>query len=109
MRISHEAIYPALFDPRRTAIDRTPTQRLRTGGPMRHPKRARRPDGRGVIRELVPISERPVEVETRQIAGHWEGDLVTGSRPSAIATLVERTSRFTVLLALRRLRRPGLR
>jgi IS30 family transposase len=72
MRISHEAIYLALFDPRRKAIDRTLTQRLRTGRPMRHPKRARKPDGRGVIRELVPISERPAEVETRQVAGHWE-------------------------------------
>jgi IS30 family transposase len=90
----------ALFDPRRKAIDRTLTQRLRTGRPMRNPKRARKPDGRGVIRELVPISERPAEVETRQIAGHWEGDLLMGSGPSAIATLVERTSRFTVLLAL---------
>ncbi len=67
---------------------------------MRSPKRARKPDGRGVIRELVPISERPVEVESRQIAGHWEGDLVMGSRPSAIATLVERPSRFTALVAL---------
>ncbi|WP_210436879.1 IS30 family transposase [Nocardia rhamnosiphila] len=100
MRISHEAIYLALFDPRRKAIDRTLTQRLRTGRPMRHPKRARKPDGRGVIRALVPISERPAEVETRQVAGHWEGDLVMGSRPSAIATLVERTSRFTALVAL---------
>ncbi|MFI5720604.1 IS30 family transposase [Nocardia sp. NPDC051750] len=72
MRVSHEAIYLALFDPRRKAIDRTLTQRLRTGRPMRSPKRARRPDGRGVVRERVPISERPVEVESRQIAGHWE-------------------------------------
>ncbi len=100
MRISHEAIYLALFAPRRKAIDRTLTQRLRTGRPMRHPKRAREPDGRGVIRELAPISERPAEVETRQIAGHREGDLLMGSRPSAIPTLVERTSRFTVLVAL---------
>ncbi|MGW5382434.1 IS30 family transposase [Nocardia sp. NPDC003963] len=100
MRISHEAIYLALFDPRRKAIDRTLTQRLRTGRPMRHPKRARKADGRGVVRELVPITERPAEVETRQVAGHWEGDPVMGSRPSAIATLVARTSRFTVLVAL---------
>lgn len=100
MRTSHEAIYLALFDPRRKAIDRTLAQRLRTGRPMRSPKRARRPDGRGLIKELVPISERPAEVETRQVAGHWEGDLVMGSRPSAIATLVERTSRFTALVAL---------
>lgn len=100
MRISHEAIYLTLFDPRRKAIDRTLTRRLRTGRLMRHPKRARRPDGRGVITDLVPISQRRIEVETRQTAGHWETDLVMGSRPSAIATLVERTSRFTALVAL---------
>ncbi|WP_439956422.1 IS30 family transposase, partial [Nocardia gamkensis] len=100
MRVSHEAIYLTLFDPRRKAINRTLTRKLRTRRPMRHPKRARRPTGAGVISDLVPISERPVEVETRQIAGHWEGDPVMGTRPSAIATLVERTSRFTALVAL---------
>lgn len=100
MRISHEAIYLALFDPPRKALDRTLTQRLRTGRPMRRPKRARKPGGRGVIRELVSIGERPAEVETRQVAGYREGDLVMGSRPSAIATLVERTGRFPVLVAL---------
>ncbi|MFE3262619.1 IS30 family transposase [Nocardia sp. NPDC059091] len=100
MQVSHEAIYLTLFDPRRKAIERTLSRKLRTGRLMRHPKRARRPDGRGVISDLVPISERPIEVEGRQIAGHWEGDLVMGSRPSAIATLVERTSRFTALVAL---------
>ncbi|MGW6620137.1 IS30 family transposase [Nocardia sp. NPDC055002] len=100
-QVSHEAIYLALFDPRRRAIERTLTRRLRTGRLMRHPKRAgRRRDGRGVISDLVPISERPIEVEDRRVAGHWEGDLVMGSRPSAIATLVERTSRFTALVAL---------
>ncbi|MEU2032644.1 IS30 family transposase [Nocardia amamiensis] len=67
---------------------------------MRHPKRVRRPDGRGVIKDLVSIDERPTEVETRSTAGHWEGDLLLGSRPSAVATLVERTSRFTAVVAL---------
>ncbi|MEU0502040.1 IS30 family transposase [Nocardia sp. NPDC005998] len=101
MRVSHEAIYLSLFDPRRRkAIDRGLTRQLRSGRVMRHPKRARRPDGRGVIKDLVPISERPTEVENRMVAGHWEGDLVMGSRPSAVATLVERTSRFTALVAL---------
>ncbi|MFC8529246.1 IS30 family transposase [Nocardia sp. NPDC057227] len=100
MQISHEAIYRTLFDPRRRGIDRTLTRQLRTARLMRHPKRARRPDGRGVIADLVPISQRPAEVEDRRIPGHWEGDLVMGRRPSAIATLVERTSRLTVLVAL---------
>ncbi|WP_327167527.1 IS30 family transposase [Streptomyces subrutilus] len=101
MQVSHEAIYLALFDPRRrAAIDRALTQRLRTGRPIRRPKGARKPSGRGIIRDMVPISARPVEIEDRVIAGHWEGDLVMGIRPSAIGTLVERTSRYTALVAL---------
>ncbi|MFD9411302.1 IS30 family transposase [Streptomyces sp. NPDC059989] len=101
MRVSHEAIYLTLFDPRRRhAIDRALTQQLRTGRPMRRPKVAARPTGRGVIRDMVSISARPAEVEDRTVPGHWEGDLVMGTRPSAIATLVERTSRFTAIVAL---------
>ncbi|MET7931679.1 IS30 family transposase [Streptomyces sp. NPDC058293] len=101
MQISHEAIYLSLFDPRRRqAIDRSLTQRLRTAGPMRRPKVARRPTGRGVIRGMVSISARPAEVEDRKIPGHWEGELVMGTRPSAVATLVERTSRYTAIVAL---------
>jgi IS30 family transposase len=101
MRISHEAIYLSLFDPRRRkAIDRSLTQRLRTARPMRRPKKARRPTGRGILRDMVPVSARPAEVDSRAIAGHWEGDLMMGTRPSAMATLVERTSRYTVLVAL---------
>ncbi|GLF95252.1 IS30 family transposase [Streptomyces yaizuensis] len=101
MRISHEAIYLSLYDPRRRqTINRKLTQRLRTARPMRQPKKARRPSGRGIIRDMVSISERPAEVEDRAVPGHWEGDLVMGTRPSAIATLVERTSRYTALVAL---------
>jgi IS30 family transposase len=101
MRISHEAVYLSLFDPRRRlAIDRTLTQRLRTARPIRQPKAARRPSGRGVLRDMVPLSARPAEADERTVPGHWEGDLVMGSRPSAIATLVERTSRYTRLVAL---------
>ncbi|MFF7082170.1 transposase [Streptomyces lavendulae] len=71
MQVSHEAIYLALFDPRRrAAIDRALTQRLRTGRPVRQPKGARKPSGRGIIRDMVPISTRPVEIEDRVIAGH---------------------------------------
>ncbi|MFI1769982.1 hypothetical protein ACH41H_49670 [Streptomyces sp. NPDC020800] len=72
MQISHEAIYLSLFDPRRRqAIDRSLTQKLRTARPMRRPKVARRPTGRGVVRGMVSISARPAEVEDRKVAGHW--------------------------------------
>ncbi len=101
MRISHEAIYLSFYDSRRRqAINRKLTQRLRTARPMRQPRAARRPSGRGIIRDMVSISQRPAEVENRAVPGHWDGDLVMGSRPSAIATLVERTSRFTAVIAL---------
>ncbi len=101
MQISHEAIYLSLYDPRRRqAIDRTLTQRLRSARPMRRPKIARRPTGRGIIRSMVSITDRPAEVEDRKIPGHWEGDLVMGTRPSAVAMLVERTSRYTTIVAL---------
>ncbi|MER7468115.1 IS30 family transposase [Streptomyces sp. NPDC097981] len=101
MQISHEAIYLSFYDPRRRqAIDRSLTQRLRSAGPMRRPKVARRPTGRGVIRGMVSITARPAEVEDRKVPGRWEGDLVMGTRPSAVATLVERTSRYTAIVAL---------
>ncbi|MFE9976063.1 IS30 family transposase [Streptomyces hirsutus] len=101
MQISHEAIYLSLYDPRRRqAIDRRLTQRLRSARPMRRPKIARRPTGRGVIRGMVSITARPAEVEDRKVPGHGEGDLVMGTRPSAVATLVERTSRYTAIVAL---------
>ncbi|MFB7374898.1 IS30 family transposase [Streptomyces sp. NPDC056222] len=101
LQVSHEAIYLSLYDPhRRQAIDRSLTQRLRSARPMRRPKIARRPTGRGVIRGMVSISARPAEVEDRKVPGHWEGDLVMGTRPSAVATLVERTSRYTAIVAL---------
>nr|WP_242907978.1 IS30 family transposase [Actinomadura terrae] len=100
MRVSHETIYLSLFDPRRRALNRTLTGRLRTGRTMRHPRVVRRPSGRGQIRDMVPISQRPAEVETRLVPGHWEGDLVMDKRPSAVATLVERTSRLVRLVAL---------
>ncbi|MFJ8768985.1 IS30 family transposase [Streptomyces clavifer] len=94
MQISHEAIYLSLYDPRRRqAIDRTLTQQLRSARPMHRPKIARRSTGRGIIRGMVPITDRPAEVEDRKVPGHWEGDLVMGTHPSAVATLVERTSR----------------
>ncbi|MDX3433955.1 IS30 family transposase [Streptomyces sp. ME01-18a] len=101
MQISHEAIYLSLYDPRRRqAIDCSLPQRLWSGRPMRRPKLARRPTGRGIIRGMVSITARPPEVEDRKVPGHWEGDLVMGTRPSAVAMLVERTSRYTAVVAL---------
>ncbi|MGW2441277.1 hypothetical protein ACWCY1_31730 [Streptomyces goshikiensis] len=67
---------------------------------MRRLKTAAKPTGRGVIREMVSISARPAEAEDRTVPGRCEGDRVVGTRPSAIATLVERTSRFTAIVAL---------
>ncbi|MFJ3728881.1 IS30 family transposase [Streptomyces sp. NPDC090045] len=83
-----------------TTGSRQSIRALRTGRPIHQPKGARKPSGRGIIRDMVPISARPAEIEDRAIAGHWEGDLVMGTRPSAIGTLVERTSRYTALVAL---------
>lgn len=99
MRISHEAIYLSLFRPDRP-LERHLGRHLRTGRTIRGPRVAKRSSGRGRLRDMVPITARPAEVEGRQVPRHWEGDLVMGRRPSAVATLVERSSRFLVLVAL---------
>jgi IS30 family transposase len=99
MRISHEGIYLSLFRPDKP-LERRLGRRLRTGRTIRGPRVAKRSSGRGRLRNMVPITDRPAEVEGRQVPGHWEGDLVMGRRPSAVATLVERSSRFLVLVAL---------
>ena len=67
---------------------------------MRYPRGKRLPQGRGQLREVVLISERPAEAEDRAVPGHWEGDLLVGKRPSAVVTLVERASRYVTLVAL---------
>lgn len=100
MRISYEAIYLSLFVPHRAVLPRRLTQQLRTGRAMRYPKVARQPSGRGVLRGMVSLHQRPAEADDRTVPGHWEGDLVMGRRPSAVATLVERSSRYLVLVAL---------
>jgi IS30 family transposase len=98
MRISHEAIDQALYVQSRGALKRELVACLRTGRALRVPRaRARRQKWAHVTPEVM-ISERPAEVEDRAVPGHWEGDLLIGLERSAIGTLVERTTRFTMLI-----------
>lgn len=100
MRISHEAIYQALYIQGRGALRRELAACLRTGRALRVPRERTRGRGKTFVTPEVLISERPPTVEDRAIPGHWEGDLILGLDSSAIGTLVERTTRFTVLLHL---------
>ncbi|MCK1589600.1 IS30 family transposase [Bradyrhizobium sp. GM0.4] len=102
MRISHEAIYQALFVQGRGALRRELTACLRTGRVLRMPRARVRRRGKGFVSPEIMISERPAEAADRAVPGHWEGDLI-GVGSSAIGTLVERTTRFTMLLHLPRL------
>jgi len=100
MRVSTEAIYQSLYVQGRGGLRRELTACLRTGRALRKPRRTPRVRG-SRIKDMVLISERPAEVADRAVPGHWEGDLITGAANlTAIGTLVERTTRFTVLLHL---------
>jgi IS30 family transposase len=107
MRISHEAIYQALYVQGRGALRRELTACLRTGRALRTPRARTRGRGKTFISPEIMISQRPAEVADRAVPGHWEGDLILGLGSSAIGTLVERTTRFTVLLHLPRMTEHG--
>ncbi len=100
MQVSHETIYRTLFVQSRGALRRELTRYLRTGRVIRRPKGVRMPDGRGGRPNILHISERPAEADDRAVPGHWEGDLVFGKNMSPVATLVERSTRFVMLIAL---------
>ena len=111
MRISHEAIYQALYVQGRGALRRELTACLRTGRALRVPRARSRGRGKHFVTPELLISQRPAEVTDRAVPGHWEGDLILGLGSSAIGTLVERTTRFTLLLRLPRMagHGPGVR
>lgn len=99
MRISHETIYRSLFIQARGVLKKELVKHLRTNRMMRRSKKASSEgQPRGQIVDAVSIRERPPEVEDRAIPGHWEGDLISGSKNTHIATLVERKTRFTILV-----------
>lgn len=94
-RVSHETIYRSLYVQARGVLKKELLQHLRSKRTMRRPRRAG--DKRGQIADLVSISQRPATVEDRAVPGHWEGDLLSGSKNSYIATLVERHTRYVTL------------
>jgi IS30 family transposase len=100
MRVSHETIYLSLFVQSRGALRKELTRFLRRGHASRRPRGHRVMNGQGQLRATINISERPAEANDRSVPGHWEGDLIIGKQPSAVATLVERKTRFVMLIAL---------
>jgi len=99
MRVSHETIYRSLFIQARGVLKKELVAHLRSKRRIRRSQHARIfKDSRGQIAEAISIRERPAEIEDRAVPGHWEGDLLSGSKNSHIVTLVERHSRFTTLL-----------
>jgi IS30 family transposase len=107
MRISHEAIYQALYVQGRGALRRELVACLRTGRALRVPRARTRGRGKKFVSPEIMISERSPEADDRAVPGHWEGNLILGLGSSAIGTLVERTTRFTILLHLPRMEGHG--
>ena len=96
--MSHETIYRSLFVQARGVVKKELTQYLRTRRTIRRSgKASRKGHGKGQIEDMISIRERPASVEDRAVPGHWEGDLIAGSRNTCIATLVERHSRYVML------------
>jgi transposase, IS30 family len=102
MRVSHETIYLSLFVQARGALRKELFRCLRTGRARRRPRGLTVNNGQGKIRGRVSIAERPAEAADRAVPGHWEGDIIFGTRRSTIATLAGRRSRFVMLVALPR-------
>src|SRR2546430_6317065 len=107
MRVSRESIYQALVVQSRGALRRELTACLRTGRALRVPRARTRGRGKKFVSPEIMIRERPAEIEDRAVPGHWEGDLILGLNSSAIGVLVERTTRFTMLLHLPRMKEHG--
>ena len=103
--MSHETIYRSLFVQAKGALKHELTGYLRTGRVMRRPRGGNKFGSKtmGQLRDVISIRERPAEAEDRAVPGHWEGDLICGKAGSAVATLVERSTRFALLIRIERI------
>ncbi|TPV21420.1 IS30 family transposase [Arthrobacter agilis] len=102
MRISHEAIYQALYVPARGGLSRQQSWHLRRGRTKRMPRARTRALAWAHVTEATTLKQRPSEADARDVAGHWEGDLIIGLNRSAMATLIDRTTRYAMLVHLPR-------